>query len=58
VAVITITVLLNVVAHGATAEPLVTRYARLLARRTANQTGVQKPDMPKRRLIRHNSPVQ
>jgi NhaP-type Na+/H+ or K+/H+ antiporter len=58
VAVITITVLLSVVAHGATAEPLATRYARLLARRTANQTGVQKPDMPERRLIRHNLPVQ
>ena len=32
VAVITITVLLSVIAHGATADPLATRYARLLAR--------------------------
>ena len=31
VAVITITVLLSVVAHGATAEPLAARYAKLLA---------------------------
>ena len=31
VAVIAITVLLSVVAHGATAEPLAARYAKLLA---------------------------
>ena len=56
VAVITFTVLLSVVLHGVTAEPLAARYARLLARRTADQAGAQMPDMPERRLIRRNSP--
>ena len=58
VAVITITVLLSVVLHGVTAEPLAARYARQLARRTADQAGAQMPDMPERRLIRRNSPPQ
>jgi sodium/hydrogen antiporter len=58
VAVITITVLLSVVLHGVTAEPLAARYARLLARRTADQARAQMPDMPERRLIRRNSPPQ
>ena len=58
VAVITFTVLLSVVLHGVTAEPLAARYARLLARRTADQAGAQMPDMPERRLIRRNSPPQ
>jgi NhaP-type Na+/H+ or K+/H+ antiporter len=58
VAVITITVLLSVVVHGVTAEPLAARYARLLARRTADQAALKAPDMPERRLIRRNSPPQ
>jgi NhaP-type Na+/H+ or K+/H+ antiporter len=58
VAVITFTVLLSVVLHGVTAEPLAARYARLAARRTAGQAGAQVPDMPDRRLIRRNSPSQ
>jgi NhaP-type Na+/H+ or K+/H+ antiporter len=58
VAVITFTVLLSVVLHGVTAEPLAARYARRLARRTADQAGAQMPDMPERRLIRRNSPPQ
>ena len=58
VAVISFTVLLSVVLHGVTAEPLAARYARLLARRTADQAGAQMPDMPERRLIRRNSPPQ
>ena len=58
VAVITFTVLLSVVLHGVTAEPLAARYARLLARRTADQADAQVPDMPERRLIRRNSPPQ
>ena len=58
VAVITFTVLLSVVLHGVTAEPLAARYARLLARRAADQDGAQVPDMPERRLIRRNSPPQ
>ncbi|MFY9932959.1 MAG: cation:proton antiporter [Streptosporangiaceae bacterium] len=56
VAVITITVLLSVVAHGVTAEPLATRYAKLLAHRAAGGPGAPMPDMPDRRLIRRSSP--
>ena len=55
VAVITITVVISIVAHGATAEPLATRYANRLARPEAEGTGAQLPDMPDRRLIRHTS---
>jgi NhaP-type Na+/H+ or K+/H+ antiporter len=52
VTVITITVLLSVIAHGATADPLATRYARLLARPANGLAGAEVPDMPERRLIR------
>ena len=52
VAVITVTVLLSVVAHGATADPVATRYARLLARTTSEGAAAPVPDMPDRRLIR------
>ena len=52
VAVITITVLLSVIAHGATADPLATRYARLLAGSANALAGAQVPGMPERRLIR------
>jgi sodium/hydrogen antiporter len=52
VAVISITVLLSVVAHGATADPLATRYARLLDRPADRGAGAEIPDMPERRLIR------
>jgi NhaP-type Na+/H+ or K+/H+ antiporter len=58
VAVITITVLLSVVLHGVTAEPLAARYARSLARRAAGQADAQTPDMPERRLIRRKSPLK
>jgi NhaP-type Na+/H+ or K+/H+ antiporter len=58
VAVITFTVLLSVVLHGVTAEPLAAWYSRLLARRTADQAGAQVPEMPDRRLIRRNSSPQ
>jgi NhaP-type Na+/H+ or K+/H+ antiporter len=58
VAVITFTVLLSVVLHGVTAEPLAAWYSRLLARRTADQAGAQVPEMPDRRLVRRNSPPQ
>jgi NhaP-type Na+/H+ or K+/H+ antiporter len=58
VAVITVTVLLSVVLHGVTAEPLAARYARSLARRVAGQADAQMPDMPERRLIRRKSPPQ
>jgi sodium/hydrogen antiporter len=58
VAVIAITVLLSVVVHGATAEPLAARYAKLLAHRAASGSGTVMPDMPDRRLIRRSSPPQ
>jgi len=52
VAVIAITVLISVVAHGATAEPLAARYARSLGHPGDGHEGAQMPDMPDRRLIR------
>jgi sodium/hydrogen antiporter len=55
VAVISITVVLSILAHGATAEPLATRYANRLARPAAGDTGAQLPDMPDRRLIRQTT---
>jgi sodium/hydrogen antiporter len=58
VAVIAITVLLSVVAHGTTAEPLAARYAKRLAQRAAGGPGAPMPDMPDRRLIRQSSPRQ
>ena len=58
VAVIAITVLLSVVAHGATAEPLAAWYAKRLAHRAAGGPGALTPDMPDRRLIRRSSSPQ
>jgi NhaP-type Na+/H+ or K+/H+ antiporter len=55
VAVISITVLLSVIAHGATAEPLADRYAAALARSEAGPAHADRPDLPARRLIRHRS---
>ena len=55
VAVITITVLLSVVAHGATADPIATRYAKLLAHPAGGHGGNQIPEMPERRLIRRTA---
>jgi NhaP-type Na+/H+ or K+/H+ antiporter len=52
VGVITITVLLSVIVHGATADPLATRYARLLARRPDGEAAAGLSDIPDRRLIR------
>ena len=52
VAVITITVMISVVAHGASADPLATRYARLLARQTGGRSDAEMPGIPERRLIR------
>jgi NhaP-type Na+/H+ or K+/H+ antiporter len=56
VAVIAITVVLSVVVHGVTAEPLAIRYAKRLADRAAGSAGTRMPDMPDRRLIRRGSP--
>ena len=55
VAVITLTVVLSIVAHGATAEPLATRYASRVARAAAGDTGAHLPDVPDRRLIRRTA---
>ena len=55
VTVITITVLLSVVIHGATADPLAARYARLLARSADEQADADTPDIPERRLIRRTA---
>ncbi len=51
VAVITITVLLSVLAHGATADPVASWYADLLTR-PADGRASEIPDLPERRLIR------
>jgi len=55
VAVISITVMLSVVVHGATADPLGARYARLLAHSAVEPGGTQMPDVPDRRLIRRTA---
>jgi sodium/hydrogen antiporter len=55
VAVISITVLLSVIAHGITAEPLAGRYAAALSRRAAGPAHAGRPELPTRRLIRHTS---
>ena len=55
VAVITITVVISIVAHGATAEPLARRYANRLARPAAGSADVEPPDVPDRRLIRRTA---
>jgi NhaP-type Na+/H+ or K+/H+ antiporter len=52
VAVITVTVLLSVVVHGATSDPLASRYARLAARQADQPAGAGISDIPERRLIR------
>lgn len=52
VGVITITVLLSVIIHGATADPLATRYARALARSPETGAAAGLSDIPDRRLIR------
>jgi NhaP-type Na+/H+ or K+/H+ antiporter len=52
VAVITITVLLSVIVHGATADPLAARYAKLAARPAGGPGDAEMPDMPQRRLMR------
>ncbi len=53
VTVIGITVLLSVIAHGATAEPLADRYAAVLAPAVGGQAHAEQPDLPVRKLIRH-----
>ena len=52
VTVITITVLLSVIAHGATADPLAKRYARTLAHPPEADHAPGASEIPERRLIR------
>ncbi len=54
-AVISTTVVLSVVAHGATADPLAGRYARHLARHAGRSAGAELPGIPERRLIRRTA---
>jgi hypothetical protein len=44
--------LLSVVAHGATADPLATRYAQHLARQAGERAGAEVPGIRERRLMR------
>ena len=52
VAVITATVLLSVLAHGASAEPLARRYGTESARAARRRDSDSLPEVPTRRLIR------
>jgi len=52
VAVITVTVLLSVIAHGATADPLARRLGPRLAPAAGGAEHPGMPDVPERRLIR------
>jgi sodium/hydrogen antiporter len=54
VTVISITVLLSVIAHGITAEPLADRYAAALSRGPVGPAHAGRPELPARRLIRHD----
>ena len=51
VAVIGMTVLLSVVAHGLSAKPLAARYGAREARRTPTPAGAGRPQPPVRRLV-------
>jgi sodium/hydrogen antiporter len=53
VTVISITVVISVIAHGVTAEPLANRYAARLARATAGPAHADRPELPVRKLARH-----
>ena len=55
VAVIAFTVLVSVLAHGATADPLARRYGPMLAKATEGATDSEMPALPERRLIRRAS---
>jgi NhaP-type Na+/H+ or K+/H+ antiporter len=57
VAVITITVLLSVIAHGATADPLARRFGPRLAPAAGAPEHIGLTDVPERRLIRVRTPA-
>ncbi len=52
VAVISVTVLLSVIAHGVTAEPLAERYAAALSRAAPGPAHAERPELPPRKLVR------
>ena len=52
VGIITVTVLLSVLVHGATADPLARRYGPRLAADTGGAEHAAMPHLPERRLIR------
>jgi sodium/hydrogen antiporter len=52
VTIIGFTVLVSVIAHGITAEPLAKRYAVALSRAAAGPAHSHRPDLPPRKLIR------
>jgi hypothetical protein len=52
VAVITVTVLLSVVVHGVTADPLARRFGPRLAPPAGGAEHADMPEVPERRLIR------
>lgn len=56
VTVISIAVLLSVIAHGATAEPLADRYAAVLTRVTPGPAHAERPELPVRNLMRRTRP--
>jgi len=57
VAVITATVLLSVIAHGATADPLARRFGPRLAPAAGAPEHIGLTDVPERRLIRVRTPA-
>ena len=56
VAVITATVLLSVIAHGVSAEPLARRFGAVSARAAKGRDSDSLPELPTRRLIRRAPP--
>jgi sodium/hydrogen antiporter len=54
VTVISTTVLLSVIAHGITAEPLARRYAAALSRTAASPAHAGRPELPPRKLTRRH----
>lgn len=55
VSVIGLTVLLSVIVHGATADPLARRYGQRIARAAGTADDAATPRLPERRLIRRAS---
>lgn len=55
VTAISITVLLSVITHGITAEPLARRYAAALSRMATNPAHAGRPELPARKLVRRRA---